>query len=169
MTFDEFVNARLGTLLRYATAVTADPHLAQDVVQEVLLRAQQRWKQVAAADRPEAYVKRMVLNEYLSWRRRFTSRRTHPAPDEVLAAATPPVDDHAGDVADRSTMVALIAGLPPRQRAVLALRYYEGLDDPQIADLLGCSLATVRSHAARGLATLRTSSDPTVLKGASRG
>jgi RNA polymerase sigma-70 factor (sigma-E family) len=166
VTFDEYVTTRLGALLRYATAVTADPHLAQDVVQEVLLRAQQRWDRIAAADQPEAYVKRMVLNEYLSWRRRL-ARRAAPSPDEVIASATPPADDHAGVVADRCALVALIADLPPRQRAVLALRYYEGLGDPQIADLLGCSEATVRSHAARALAALRTSATTTILSGGS--
>jgi RNA polymerase sigma-70 factor (sigma-E family) len=166
VTFDEFVTTRLGALLRYATAVTADPHLAQDVVQEVLLRAHQRWERIAAADQPEAYVKRMLLNEYLSWRRRL-GRRAQPLPDDVIASATPPTDDHAGGVADRSVLVSLIATLPPRQRAVLALRYYEGLGDAQIADLLGCSEATVRSHAARALATLRTPATTTILSGGS--
>lgn len=164
VTFEEFVTTRLGALLRYATAVTADPHLAQDVVQEVLLRAQPRWDRITAADQPEAYVKRMVLNEYLSWRRRL-ARRARPSPDELIASAAPPADDHAGAVADRAALVALIAELPPRQRAVLALRYYEGLGDSQIADLLGCSEATVRSHAARALATLRTPTTATILHG----
>jgi RNA polymerase sigma-70 factor (sigma-E family) len=165
LTFDEFVTVRLGGLLRYATAVTADPHLAQDVVQDVLVRAHQQWGRIAAADQPEAYVKRMVLNEYLSWRRRL-GRRTQPASDEVIAAASPPADDHADAVANRSAMTALIAALPPRQRAVLALRYFEGQSDAQIADVLGCSEATVRSHAARALATLRAAATTTILNGA---
>ena len=161
MTFEEFVTTRLGGLLRYATAVTADPQLTQDVVQEVLLRAQLQWRRVVAADQPEAYVKRMVLNEYLSWRRRL-GRRAQPVPDELIAARAAPAEDHAAALAERSAMISLIAGLPPRQRAVLALRYYEGLADAQIADMLGLSEATVRSHAARALATLRAATTEVV-------
>ena len=71
MGFDEFVADRLDGLLRYATVLTDDPHLAQDIVQDVLLRAQQRWTKIEA---PATYVRRMVTNEYLSWRRRAVRR-----------------------------------------------------------------------------------------------
>jgi len=74
VTFDEYVDGRLGALLRHATAITCDPHLAQDVVQEVLVRAQARWDHIGQLSRPDAYVRRMVLNEFLSWRRRFSGR-----------------------------------------------------------------------------------------------
>jgi len=157
VTFDEFVGARLPALLRYATAVTCDPHLAEDVVQEVLVRAQTRWGRIGSVDQPEAYVRRMVLNEFLSWRRRG-ARRAIPVRDETIAAVAPTVDDPAGRVVERDAVVAMIAALPPRQRAVIALRFYEGSTDAEIADLLGCSEATVRSHASRALATLRGSS-----------
>lgn len=159
MTFDEFVGARLGPLLRYATVVTCDPHLAQDVVQEVLLRAQQRWRRIARVDQPEAYVKRMVLNEFLSWRRRVANR-VLPMERSQLDRATPPAEDPARQMVERDALLARIAGLPPRQRAVIALRYYEGCTDVEIAQLLDCRVGTVRSHASRALATLRDGMAP---------
>ncbi len=70
MTFEAFVTVRLGALIRYATVVTWDPHLAEDITQDVLVRAQARWARIGQLDAPEQYVKRMVLNEFLSWRRR---------------------------------------------------------------------------------------------------
>jgi RNA polymerase sigma factor (sigma-70 family) len=118
VTFDEFVAARLPALLRYATVITGDPYLAEDVVQDSLARAQTRWSRIAATAQPEAYVKRMVLNEYLSWRRR-RRLRSIPASNEAIERATRPVDDPSGPIAERDAMVALIAALPPRQRAVL--------------------------------------------------
>src|SRR5262245_13700948 len=72
--FDAFVAAQLPGLLRYAAALTGDRALAQDVVQDALVRAHRRWRRVVRADRPEAYVKRIVVNEYLSWRRRWHAR-----------------------------------------------------------------------------------------------
>ena len=70
MSYDDYVTQRLGTLLRFATVVTCDPHVAEDVVQEVLLRAYGRWDRIAAMDHPEAYLKRMVVNAFLTWRPR---------------------------------------------------------------------------------------------------
>ena len=70
MTFEEFAAARLGAVLRFAAVLTGDRALAEDVVQEVLIRAHGRWEVIARLDRPEAYVRKMIVNEYLSWRRR---------------------------------------------------------------------------------------------------
>lgn len=154
MTFDEFVQARLPGLLRYATVVTCDPHLAEDVVQEVLVRAQSRWKRIGAVDAPDLYLRRMILNEFVSWRRRALRRAT-PVRQEVLDGATPAATDPATEIVERDTVVAMLAALPPRQRAVIALRYYYRNTDAEIADLLGCRPATVRSHAARALTRLR--------------
>ena len=67
MTFDEFTAARLPTMLRFATALTGDPDLAKDLVQEVLIRVSERWPEIGS---PEAYARKMIVNEYLSWRRR---------------------------------------------------------------------------------------------------
>lgn len=154
MTFEEFIGVRLHALLRYATVVTCDPDLAEDVVQEVLVRAQQRWGHISRVEQPEAYVKRMVLNQFLSWRRRL-KHRIFPVHEEVLAHFAPPVDGPGETVAERDRLLVLIAALPPRQRAVIALRYYEDRSDAEIAALLECREATVRSHASRALATLR--------------
>jgi RNA polymerase sigma factor (sigma-70 family) len=132
VTFEQFVAARLATLLRYATVVSCDPHLAEDIVQEVLLRVQPRWGRIAPLEQPEAYVKRMVLNEFLSWRRRRAAREvplSHAGLDTVAAAAVDP----AGGIGVRDDLVRRIAALPPKQRAVIALRYYEGLADSEIA------------------------------------
>ncbi len=152
---DEVVRTHLPGLLRYATVLVGDGHTAADLVQEVLLRAHVRWHRIALMDRPDLYLRRMVTNEHLSWRRRWHVRTVHPASDDVLAAHAPPQRDHADALARDDVMWQHLASLPPRQRTVLVLRYYEGLTDPEIAQVLGTSSATVRSHAARALATLR--------------
>jgi RNA polymerase sigma-70 factor (sigma-E family) len=152
VTFEEFVAVRLGALIRYATVVTWDPYLAEDITQDVLVRAQARWSRIGRLDAPEQYVKRMVLNEFLSWRRR---RAAHLVFMPTLEGVTPHEPDRTGAVDDRDLARRLIAGLPPKQRAAIALRYYEDLTDEQIAELLGCRTGTVRSYLSRGLATLR--------------
>ncbi|MEU4428762.1 SigE family RNA polymerase sigma factor [Actinoplanes sp. NPDC024001] len=154
MTYEEFLSARLAALLRYATVLACDPHLAEDILQEVLARAQPRWSRIAAADVPEAYVKRMIVNELASWRRRRAARVV-PLSMDALDAVTEPEADPGPAVEERDAMIRRLAGLPVRQRIVLALRFYEGRTDAEIADLLGCRPATVRSHTARALATLR--------------
>jgi RNA polymerase sigma factor (sigma-70 family) len=105
--------------------------------------------------RPDLYLRRMVTNEHLSWRRRWHVRTVRPTDDATLAARVDPQRDHAEHVVEDDAMWGYLAALPPRQRAVLVLRYYEGLDDTEIAGVLGTSAATVRSHASRALATLR--------------
>ncbi|GAA2367653.1 RNA polymerase sigma24 factor [Catellatospora methionotrophica] len=152
MTFDEYLTNCLPTLLRYATVVTCDPHLAQDVVQEVLARAQPRWQRICAMEQPGAYLKRMVLNEFLTLRRRLAARRPALLPRDALAVADP-----AAAVIERQHLLWHIARLPPRQRAVIALRFYEDLTDIEIATLLECRLGTVRSLSSRAIATLRAS------------
>src|SRR2546429_10015979 len=77
VTFEEFAMARLHSLLRYAVVLTGDHDLAQDVVQEVLARAHVRWRRISESESPEAYVRRMVLNEYLSWCRTWAVRHVH--------------------------------------------------------------------------------------------
>ena len=162
MTFEEFATARLPALLRYAAALTGDRHLAQDVVQEVMARAHLRWRSVSASESPERYVRRMVLNEYLSWRRRWSVRNVVAAGDRLpeLGDARSTGRDHAGDHALREDLWSRLAALPRKQRAVLVLRYYEGCSDEEIAELLQCAPATVRSHASRALKALRLASEP---------
>ncbi|MFI5609796.1 SigE family RNA polymerase sigma factor [Amycolatopsis sp. NPDC051903] len=154
--FDEFVAERLDGLLRYATVLTDDPHLAQDIVQDVLLRAQERWAKIESAP---TYVRRMVTNEYLSWRRRAI-RRVVPSSHEVLDAISPPEADPSTAYDERDEMLARLATLPRKQRAALVLRYYESYSDEEIAEVLRCGTSTVRSQISRGLATLRAAVRP---------
>jgi RNA polymerase sigma-70 factor (sigma-E family) len=155
VTFEEFVGARLGALVRYAAVVTWDAHLAEDIVQNVLVRAQARWAHIEGLDAPERYVQRMVVNEFLSWRRRKASRTVHVG--DGFEGLVAPLADPTGGYDDRDAVIRLIGALPPRQRAVIALRFYEDLDVEQIADMLGCRVSTVRTHLMRAMATLRES------------
>jgi RNA polymerase sigma-70 factor (sigma-E family) len=152
VTFDDWASTGLDRLLRFAAVLCGSSSLAEDVVQDVLIKALGRWDTVQAADRPDSYLRRMVVNEYLSWRRKWL--RIVPHMDMELR-----VDDHAVDpaigVVDRDQIVAELAKLPRPQRAVLVLRYYCGYSDSEIVDLLGCSPSTVRSYASRALAALR--------------
>jgi RNA polymerase sigma-70 factor (sigma-E family) len=156
MTFEEFARSQLQALLGFATVLTGQPATAEDLTQEVLIRAHARWGRIGAMDRPDLYVRKMVLNEFLSWRRR--SWRLIPAGDGDLPVPSAP--DHAAGYAEHREMLARIAGLPPRQRAVLVLRYYEDRSDAEIADLLGCAPGSVRAYASRGLAALRVELRP---------
>jgi RNA polymerase sigma-70 factor (sigma-E family) len=152
MTFEQFAAQRLPGLLRFAAVLAGDRAQAEDLAQEVLIRVHDRWRSIGAMDRPEYYVRKMLVNEFLSWRRR--SWRMVPA-GRGIEVDTRQVPDHAIGYAERDALVAELGKLPPRQRAVLALRYYEGLSDPEIADALGCSPGTVRGYASRALAVLR--------------
>jgi RNA polymerase sigma factor (sigma-70 family) len=134
--------------------MTCDRYLAQDIVQDVLLRAQHRWSRIAAMDAPYLYVKRMVTNEYLSWRRRRAARDIASSAS-TLDTLTPPVSDPAIRHAERDAMRARIAVLPRKQRAALVLRYYDDCTDVEIATVLRCTEGTVRSHISRALKTLR--------------
>jgi RNA polymerase sigma-70 factor (sigma-E family) len=154
--FEEFVRVRLPSLLRFAVVLTGDRTVAEDVVQDVLVKARGRWRRIVALEMPEAYVRRMVVNEFVSFRRRWW--RLIPSP--VVPQRHVTLADHARAIVDRLTLRDLLAGLPPRQRAVLVLRYYEGLSDHEIADLLGCRAVTVRGYAARALAALRIGAGP---------
>lgn len=153
MTFDEFAATRLDAVLRFAVVLTNDRGLAEDVVQEVLIRAHQRWTQISTMEHPEAYVRRMVVNEFLSWRRKWARYVPQADVEPMMGQLTQA--DHADEQAERATMLAEVAKLPRRQRAVLVLRYYEGLSDAQIAEVLGCAETTVRGYAFRALAALR--------------
>jgi RNA polymerase sigma-70 factor (sigma-E family) len=149
--FDAFVAARGPALLRLALMLTGERFAAEDLVQAALAKAYRHWSRVQLAESPEAYVRRIVVREHLSWRRRRSSAEVprayvdpgHLDPDPATAGA-------ARDAAWR-----LLAELPRTQRTVLVLRYYADLTDNAIAELLRCAPATVRSNASRGLAALR--------------
>ncbi|GAB3681020.1 SigE family RNA polymerase sigma factor [Angustibacter aerolatus] len=153
--FDAFARAELPALLRFATAVAGDPELAADVVQDAMVKAHSRWRHIAATDRPDLYVRRMVVNQHLSWRRRWHVRTIVPVHDDVLHARASAEPDASQRVSDRDDVLRRLEQLPRRQRAVLVLRFFEGLDDTEIAQVLGTSPVTVRSNASRALAALR--------------
>jgi DNA-directed RNA polymerase specialized sigma24 family protein len=147
--FEEFVRQHLRQLLRFGTVLCGEPGLAEDVVQEVLLRAHRRWDTLRGLDKPDAYVRKMMVNEHISWRRKW-SRQVPTA--EVLPPGEVP--DPAVGYAARCAVVT-----------ELALRYYCGLSDPNIAEMMGCRESTVRVHMSRGLAALRVHHDgaPTLI------
>jgi RNA polymerase sigma-70 factor (sigma-E family) len=160
MRFEEFAATRLPAVLRFAGVLTGDRAIAEDVVQEVLLRASARWQHIGTLDRPELYVRKMIVNEYLSWRRKTWRILPTGIGAEVDDRRTP---DHAVAHAERDALLAELGKLPRRQRAVLVLRYYEGFSDSEIAELLGCTPGTVRGYASRALAALRVELSPRAL------
>jgi len=152
--FDAFAREQLPSLVRFAAALAGDTQLAQDLVQDTLVRAYPRMSRVAGADRPDLYLRRMVLNSYLSWRRRWYQRMVQSVADPA-AGPHPVTPDPAGRIADRAELAVLLGRLGRQQRAAIVLRFYEDRDDDEIAAVLGCTAATVRSHISRGLARLR--------------
>ena len=149
--FEEYVAVRGAALVRFAILLTGDVHRAEDLVQDALAKAYLRWRSIRRADRPDVYVRRLLVNASRSWWRRRTNREL---PVERTAERPAP-GDLGAESAERDAMRRLIATLPHRQRAVLVLRYYEDLDDATIAEILDCTLTTVRTHAYRALNTLR--------------
>ncbi|HET7018626.1 MAG TPA: SigE family RNA polymerase sigma factor [Streptosporangiaceae bacterium] len=152
MKFDEFAVRHLAAIQRFAAVLTGDQIRGDDLVQEVLVRAHVSWRRIGSLDRPEFYVRKMIVNEFLSSRRRTWWLVPAGSGTEIDRRVAP---DHASDHADRDAMLAELSRLPAQQRAVLVLRYYEGLDDGRIGELLGIAAGTVRSYASRALATLR--------------
>lgn len=148
--FDSFVAAHGSRLLRTALLLTGDQPSAEDLLQETLMRAWSRWHRVAAADEPGAYVRRMLVNASVSrWRsvrHRLTRERLVEHPPERVWTDPAGHDDQ---------LWAVVCALPPRQRAVVVLSYYEDLSDGQVADALGTAVGTVKSQRAKALRTLR--------------
>jgi RNA polymerase sigma-70 factor (sigma-E family) len=147
--FEEFVAGRGQALQRFGYALTGDWALAEDLLQTALARAYPRWSRVQQDD-PEGYVRKIMLNTWSSWWRR---RWRGELPTERLPEAAGP-DSYAA-IDSRQLLRAALAQLPARQRAVVVLRYHQDLSEAQVAELLGISVGTVKSQAARALASLR--------------
>jgi RNA polymerase sigma-70 factor (sigma-E family) len=152
MTFEEFVAEQGQFLLRLAFVLTGDRHLAEDLTQTTLADAFRHWPKVRAARSPEVYVRRMLINGHLSWRRRRSSTER---PSELADHVDGRAADPAEAIAAREQMRALLNGLAPRARTVLVLRYYADLDDAAISEAMGVNVSSVRATASRALATLR--------------
>ncbi|MFC7245659.1 SigE family RNA polymerase sigma factor [Catellatospora aurea] len=153
MSFEEYVLARGPALVRLARLLVGDPHRAEDLVQDALLRTYPRWQRIVRSDHPDVYVRRVMVNLSSAWWRRLSNREL-PADLRELGRAAVGAGPEATSVA-RMLMWERISGLPARQRAVIALRYYEDFDDHRISEILGCSRASVRTHAMRALKTMR--------------
>jgi RNA polymerase sigma-70 factor (sigma-E family) len=159
LTFDEFVRAELGALTRFSGALAGDRHLAEDMLSDALLKVARKWRRISALDDPAAYVRQIVVNTYLDDRRKARRRRTTPTSDQwVLDQAAP---DAAAEVVTRAEVTALLALLPAQQKAAVVLRYLLDETDEEIAEALGCSPGTVRSHLSRARATLRLAASST--------
>lgn len=147
----EYVAGQWPALLRYATALCGNAAEAEELVQSAIVRVALRWSLVRDKDNPDAYVRRAIANGHTNVWRGIRRREVITADlPEPLAAG-----DGGPDAADVLTVRRVLATLPPRQRAVLVLRYLEDRSERETAELLGCSVGTVKSQTAKGLAKLR--------------
>ena len=151
--FDDFVTGSSARLFTTARLLTGGHRAeAEDLLQGAYERAYRRWGRISRRADPERYVRQILVNASIDrWRR----LRRHPEIPLAASGADPGAADTATTVADRDLVLRGLAALPPRQRAVLVLRYFEDLSEAQTALMLGCSVGTVKSQTARGLARLR--------------
>jgi len=150
-TFDEFVARAAAPLGRTAALLAGDRHLAEDLLQTALAKTYLRWHRLREPAAAEAYVRRVMVTTLVKWRRRRWLGEI-PSADVPERAAT-----SFSDEADtRDQLRRALALLPPAQRAVLVLRYFEDLGEEQVASILGCSRGTVKSRTFRALAALRS-------------
>jgi RNA polymerase sigma-70 factor (sigma-E family) len=149
-TYVDYVTGRWSALFRLAYLLTGSEAPAEDLLQSVLTRAYASWGRIHRMESPDAYVRRMLVNGAISAGRRGWSREraTGLVPETAVGG-------HEQEYADREALWAIVQGLPPRQRAVVVLRYYEDLSEEEIARVLGCSRGTVKSQASDALKSLR--------------
>jgi RNA polymerase sigma-70 factor (sigma-E family) len=158
LNFPQFIRAREQSLQRTAWLLTGDWGLAEDLVQTALARSWPRWERINRRDDPEVYVRRVMVNTWITWsRRRWRTEKTSPEVGAAGAAAGPNAasGDVASEVVTRMALRDALATLSSRQRAVLVLRVYDDLPEAQVAQILNCSVGTVKSAQSRALARLR--------------
>jgi RNA polymerase sigma-70 factor (sigma-E family) len=149
--FREFVAARLGAMSRVAYLLAGDHHGAEDLVQSSLVKLAQHWKRVSAATSVDAYVRRVIYHEHIStWRRHRNAEIPVPEAPDVNAGP-----DLADVAVRRLVLRQALARLTPRQRAVLVLRFFEDLSEAETAEVLRCSVGTVKSQTNYALGRLR--------------
>ncbi|MFI6390665.1 SigE family RNA polymerase sigma factor [Nonomuraea sp. NPDC050547] len=146
--FREFVLARQQALMRTAYLLTGDAHLAEDLLQSVLVKVVGHWARLARDGNPEAYTRKALINQYISWRRR-------PRPESPSASLPERGRRYDEAALDRIVLRQALARLTPKQRAVIVLRFWEDLTEAQTAQVLGCSLGTVKSQTHHALSRLR--------------
>ncbi len=149
--FARFVEERRPALLRTARAITRDAHSAEDLLQVVLVKVARRWADIREPGARDAYVRRALMNQYATWSRQQWRRRELPTADLPERGPADPTPRRG----DQLELWPLVAALPPRQRAAVVLRYYEGMTEAEAAAALRCSRGTVKSNTSRGIATLR--------------
>jgi RNA polymerase sigma-70 factor (sigma-E family) len=157
--FHQFVTESSAALLRTAYLVAWDLTDAEDLVQDCLVVIARRWPRVRSMDHPHAYARRVLINLALdgSAKRSRRRRELDPGDDAGLEQIPDGASERALQTVDvRGELIAALATLPPRQRAVLVLRYFEDLSEAETARVMGCSVGTVKSTASRGLARLQT-------------
>ena len=148
--FRAYVSGRLAALSRMAYLLCGDRHAAEDLVQVTLARVARHWERVVAGGDPDPYVRRVMVSQHVSlWRRR---RRQVHVSEQLPDRAVP---DRSDAVTTALAVQAALAKLAPRQRAVLVLRYFEDLTEAATAEVLHCSVSTVKSQTRDALAALR--------------
>jgi len=157
--FAELYAATWARMYRTAYAIARDPGAAEDALQSAYAKAYASWWRVSRADEPEAYLRRMVVNEVLG-ARRWAARRPEHLTDVPEAWEPAPSTSPQQLAVEREALWSALGRLPPRQRAVVVLRYYEDLSEAEIAAALGCSRGTVKSQASDALANLRRITGP---------
>jgi len=155
LTYEEYAAAAWPSLYRRAYLLSGNHADAEDLAQQTLIKTHGAWSRVSRAESPNAYVRRILTNTFLSMKRPKGSRL------ELLAgeSAPEPVGPLVEGPEERMALWPHVRALPPRQRAVIVLRYYEQLNEAEIADALGCSRGNVKSTAHRALQNLRTALD----------
>jgi RNA polymerase sigma-70 factor (sigma-E family) len=157
--FRAFALDRSLRLHQSAYLLCGDWHLAHDLVQDTLVKVYRHWSRVRRADSPDAYVRRILINEARNgWRRRDKAVSVANIGAEWTA---PTVPDATDDIARRDGLLRALLELSHQQRATVVLRYLEGLSQAETARVLGCSEGTVKSQSSRALATLRKYMDRT--------
>ena len=147
--FAEYAAASIPSLRRLALLLCRNWHDADDLVQATLAKLCQHWYRAAAADSTDAYVRVILVREFVRGRRTAWARRVS------VTGQPPEIRAPAADLDTLLDLQAAMTALAPRQRAVLVLRYYCDLDVTQTAEVLGCAPGTVKSQTAKALATLR--------------
>ncbi len=166
MTFDEFLDAELDGLRRYAQVLTGNRQQAHDTLAESLIKVQSHWRRIEVLDRPLPYVRRVVTNQFLQERRSWAARMFRSMNPESLPHSVRAGESEVGRVDDRSELHTLLASLPRQQRAAIVLRHYLDLSDPEIAQALSCSAGAVRTYISRGFASLRLTAQDRLPTGA---
>jgi len=155
MEVEEFLESRLPRLLRVALLLTGRRQDAEDLVQDVLANVVLKWRRVGKADDVDAYVRRMLVNTWISRCRKASSREVVDHDVVVSDVRAPSYPDPAAHVVDAEVLWEAVTRLPPRQRAAVVLRFYEDLPDTRASEALGCSTGAFRVLVHRGVATLR--------------